>query len=544
MKQRVLPCRLRATRAAGLGVGLVALLTGEIAAASSWIFSTGFESGTLCAWSSSAPPSSCGVLHHSTFAAPDALPWPAPWTAAGGVDLADVQAGRGRLRPVASGYSLARMAAPLDAADVEVTFTMRLEDAATQGVGFYVRQNGGYLEQSTPPGEGYAVFVEGGFRGTPGIGVWKEDGGHEIELLHATPFSPVAGVDYRVRFHVAQHDPTTTRLLARIWPAAETEPYAWHLDHLDATPQLQGIAGGIAVDSWSVVQSPGAIVATTAVDDIVVHRLFPPLVEPTGVTVVSAGHQFTEGPLWRGDHLLFTDIDADTIYRLDPPAAVSVFRTPSDGANGLAELDGALLAAEHTGRRVSITDGLDGVTTLVDAYQGAALNSPNDLAVRSDGTIYFTDPDYGLSGPRELAWNGLFRRAPDGTLTAEWEGLPPDDEPNGVALSPDETVLYMSDTASGEVWAWSVAPDGDLSSPRLFASGLFLPDGLCVDRRGNLYVATWADEVAVFSPQAAPIAALPTPSAATNCAFGGDGRDLYVTVQSAVVRARTLIPGS
>ena len=538
---------MRNTSSAPL-LGLLAILglaATSAQAANSWIFSSDFESGTLCGWSAAAPAADCGEVYSQTFSTADGTPWPVPWTDVGGVALADIQGGRARLRPFPSGYSLARMFADIDVSNVQVTFTLRLEDEATQGVGFYVRQNGGYLQQTLPRGEGYAVFIEGTFRGTPGIGVWKEDDGDEIELLHAVPFAPASGVDYRVRFRVQQEDAATTRLLARIWPATDPEPFAWDLNHLDATPQLQGIGGGIAVDSWSVIQSPGPITASTDVDDVEVTALFNLL--PSGATaeLVSSGFQFTEGPVWRDDHLLFSDIDGNTIFRLDPPSNVTVFRSPSGDANGLAtNVDGDLLAAEHTNRRISVTDGSGIVTTLVDSYQGDAFNSPNDIAVRSDGTIYFTDPDYGLPGPRELPFNGLFRRTPGGTLIAEWEGVPPNDQPNGVALSPDEATLYMSDTASGEVWAWAVASGGSLSDPRLFAAGLNLPDGLCIDQRGNLYVATWTDGVAIFSPEAAPLDVLATPSAATNCSFGGDGRDLYVTVQTAVVRTRTLVPGN
>jgi hypothetical protein len=292
------------------------------------------------------------------------------------------------------------MVAPFGAVDVETTFTMWLEDAATQGVGFYVRQNGGYLEDDDPPGEGYAVFVEGTFRGLPGIGVWKEDAGLEIPLAHASPFSPAADVAYRVRFRVEQADLASTRLRARMWPAAEPEPLAWDVDHLDSTPQLQGIGGGLAIDSWSVIQSPGPITASTLVDDLEVAPIFAPLPVGAALDQVVGGFQFTEGPLWRGDHLLFSDIDADTIYRLDPPADVTVFRAASGNSNGLAEtIVGDLLVAEHALRRISITDSEDTVTALVDDYQGDAFNSPNDIAVRSDGTIYFTDPDLACRGP-------------------------------------------------------------------------------------------------------------------------------------------------
>jgi gluconolactonase len=436
------------------------------------------------------------------------------------------------------------MAAPLGAVNAEVAFTLVLTDEPTQGVGFYLRQNGGYLQQTTPAGAGYAVFVEGSFRSLAGIGVWKEENGQEIELAHSQDLLPVEGVAYRVRFRVLQDDASTTRLQAKIWEAAEPEPLAWQLDHLDATASLQGVAGGMAIDSWSVLTS--GITEHTLVDDVVVLPLVDPRLGVTGPTTVDDTLLFAEGPVWRDDHLLFSDLDADAIYRLDPPAARSSFHTPSGESNGLAlDLDGSLLAAQQAERRVARIDDLGTETVVVDSYQGSQLNSPNDLVVRSDGTLYFTDPDYGLPGPRELAFNGLFRLPPGQAPVAEWEGSPPDNEPNGVALSPDESTLYVSDSGAGEVLAWSVAPDGVLSNPRLFASGLTIPDGMCVDHRGNLWVASWAPRLEVYSPDGGHWGGFPLPAPGTNCAFGGaDGRDLYVTAQSHLLRYRVLTGGA
>jgi gluconolactonase len=115
-----------------------------------------------------------------------------------------------------------------------------------------------------------------------------------------------------------------------------------------------------------------------------------------------------------------------------------------------------------------------------------------------------------------------------------------------VALSPDESTLYVSNTESGEILAWDVAPDGSLSNPRTFAAGLTIPDGLCVDQRGHVYVATWGEGLVVFSPSGAQVVILPVdaPATPTNCAFGGDGRDLWVTAQTGLYRTRTLVPGS
>lgn len=146
-----------------------------------------------------------------------------------------------------------------------------------QGIGFYVRQNGGYLQQTVPHGQGYAVFVEG-FRTTQGIGVWREVGGVEtdIEITFDNALNLQNAVPYRVRFRVSQMDAGTTLLQARIWPVGQAEPAAWNVEATDATPVLQNLSGGIALDSWSVLQSPDPITAHTLVDDVEVEGLCIP----------------------------------------------------------------------------------------------------------------------------------------------------------------------------------------------------------------------------------------------------------------------------
>jgi hypothetical protein len=195
----------------------------------------------------------------------------------GNVALADIQQGMARLMPMPTNYSLARMGAPTSTRDVEVRFSLRLEDLATQGVGFYVRQNGGYLTQTTTHGQGYAVFVEGSFRGQSGIGLWKETDGTEsqLPLAHASPVI-TANADYRVRFQVQQTSPTQSLLRAKLWLASDAEPAAWQTSVVDATGVLQNISGGIAVDSWSSLTSPTMISAHTFVDSIELVSLCPP----------------------------------------------------------------------------------------------------------------------------------------------------------------------------------------------------------------------------------------------------------------------------
>jgi hypothetical protein len=205
----------------------------------------------------------------------DADSWPAPWVEAGGVARADVVGGRARLAPMESSYSLARMHLPGDAADADIVFTVEFDDLVSQGVGFYARQNGGYLGQSDPHGQGYAVFVEG-FRGAPAIGVWREVDGDEQELEVAQ--NPVAnmtsGVTYAVRFAVSQQDASSTRLRCRIWEADTAEPTAWAIDTTDSTAVLQNLSGGYAADAWSSINpnNPGTI-ADVYIDDIRIGQL-------------------------------------------------------------------------------------------------------------------------------------------------------------------------------------------------------------------------------------------------------------------------------
>ena len=268
-----------------------ALLAAPVAAES--VFFDSFEVGSVCAWSSAAgAPACCGALIlEENFALADGSAWPAPWVEAGNeVALADVQGGRGRLRPAPSGYSLARMVAPGTAAVVEALFTLVFEDAATQGVGFYARQNGGYLQQTVPPGEGYAVFVEA-FRGDA-IGVWREVDGVEddLEILFDPGLGFVDDTPYRVRYRMdsvpgmdfvpgmdlipglaGRPMGATTRLRARVWPAGAPEPAIWQVDFEDSSPELQGDAAGFAIDSWSELTA--AIGAHTLVDDLQVFEV-------------------------------------------------------------------------------------------------------------------------------------------------------------------------------------------------------------------------------------------------------------------------------
>lgn len=268
-----------------------------------------------------------------------------------------------------------------------------------------------------------------------------------------------------------------------------------------------------------------------------------PLAGATAATLLQGGFQFTEGPQWRDatHDWLFTDINAATVYRY--AGGATVFRMPSQNANGLAlDPGGELITCEHGGRRVA-RGSTATPTTIADSFEGKKLNSPNDVVVRSDGTIYFTDPPYGIAdNQRELDFIGVFRIAPGGQLTAERRGALTE-KPNGLALSPDEHTLYVADTDAGLVRQMSVAADGSLGAATDFVHTSVGPDGLAVDAMGNLFVATNAG-IEVFGPDGHRFGLVSTNLAAANVAFGGDDhRTLLVTARTELYTFTVANPG-
>jgi len=196
-------------------------------------------------------------------------PWPGGWHEAGGVALADVQDGRGRLRPIITDYSLARMIAPMDCTDVDASLTFMFTDGNTQGVGLFARNNGGYLRQTEPPGEGLAAFAEA-FRSPVGIGLWREVDGQERLIPPVTPFDIQPNVEYRMRFRLTQQDASTSLLQTKIWPISGSEPADWIAEQTDDTVSLQNAGGALALDAWSSEQASGNDAADLFFDDIVV----------------------------------------------------------------------------------------------------------------------------------------------------------------------------------------------------------------------------------------------------------------------------------
>lgn len=269
------------------------------------------------------------------------------------------------------------------------------------------------------------------------------------------------------------------------------------------------------------------------------------IVKPNSLRQIAKNLRFTEGPLWKDGTLLFSDIPADTIYQWTAGGGLTKFRSPSGNSNGLTlDNQGHLIACEHGNRRVSRTEPDGTVKALVEKYEGKRLNSPNDVIVRSDGSVYFSDPPYGVKPEqRELDFQGVFRFSPDGALALEAGDF---DKPNGIAFSPDEKILYVTDTGRKHIKAFDVRPDGTLVDGRVFADlgsdPAHGPDSMKVDSRGNLFVACGG--IWVFDKTGKHLGTISLPESASNCAFGEkDYTALFITAGPSVYRVDLNFPG-
>ena len=260
-----------------------------------------------------------------------------------------------------------------------------------------------------------------------------------------------------------------------------------------------------------------------------------------------------EGPLWwkEGHYLLFSDIHNDRRMKYEPGRGVAVFQEPTNRANGLTrDLQGRLVACEHDSRRVTRQE-LDGTTTVIaNSFQGRRLNRPNDVVVKSDGCIYFTDPWTSPAAPEQwdLTFSGVYRVTPDlGTMS-----LLIDDFvlPNGLAFSPDEKVLYINDTRRAHIRAFELLPNGTLAkhTDRVFADlrgpEPGVPDGMKVDVEGNVYCGG-AGGIWLMDPQGKQLGRIVHGApATTNIAFGGDDwKTLYFTSRNHLGSVNVKIPG-
>ncbi len=260
------------------------------------------------------------------------------------------------------------------------------------------------------------------------------------------------------------------------------------------------------------------------------------------VEKAAGGFRFTEGPVWHPDgFLLFSDIPANKILKWTGPNEVEVFREDSGQSNGLAfDNQGRLIACEHGSRRVSRSVLNGASTAIAETYDGKRLNSPNDCVVRSDGMIFFTDPPYGLGNrEREIPFNGVYRVMPDEEPVLLDDTF---DRPNGIVLSPDESVLYIADTAKNHVRAFDVDSSGGISNGRVFGFAPN-PDGLTIDRDGRVYV-TSHEGVVVFNTQGDRVEVIALPETPANCAFGGaENKTLFMTARTSLYAVKLKVPG-
>jgi gluconolactonase len=302
------------------------------------------------------------------------------------------------------------------------------------------------------------------------------------------------------------------------------------------TAQRQALRGQI--QQWLWLRWPGACLQ---VQDPALYTLFT---QQTQLTRITTGFQFTEGPIWCPEQncLLFSDIPANQIWQLDAHQTARVFRQPSQHANGLTrDGQGRLIACEHGSRQVTRTE-LDGSITLLAAqFQGKALNSPNDVVVKSDGSIYFTDPPYGITPQQQQQpCQGVYRIDPQ--TQALTLAIADFVAPNGLVFSPDEQRLYISDSSEARqhVRVFEVQPDGTLTGGMVFCDLKVdrpgVPDGMTCDRHGNLF-CTAAGGVWIFSPTGQHLGTIRIPELPTNCTWGdADGQGLYITAGGSVYR--------
>ncbi len=306
-------------------------------------------------------------------------------------------------------------------------------------------------------------------------------------------------------------------------------------------------------------QKPAAVGSIVRLDPA-----FDTLVPPDAqIEKLAGGFTFIEGPLWRPSNVLwFSDVVGNVVRQWAPDGKVTVILDPGgwdgknlpaggyNGPNGMtADKDGAVLLCQHGYRRIVRISSDMKITTLVDKFEGKKLNSPNDLVFRSDGSLYFTDPPYGLpkgddDPMKELKFNGVYRLA-NGKLQLLIKDLT---RPNGIAFSPDEKTLYVANSEKKRFWMrYDVAANGSVSKGKVFADVTAekeegVPDGMKVDSQGNVY-GTGPGGIWVFSPEGKHLGTIKPPEQPANCGWGDDGKSLYITARTGLYRLKLAVAG-
>ncbi len=331
---------------------------------------------------------------------------------------------------------------------------------------------------------------------------------------------------------------------------------------------------------------PSGVAADGVIDSapVKIDRLDPAVdqIIPKGAMLerVADGFKWVEGPVWTNNSLYFAEIPSNSIRKWTPEGGVSIFLQPSgykgaapyggpeSGSNGMTlDVRGRLSVAGHAQRDVYRFESLDpkaAITILADSYQGKKLNSPNDLVYKSDGSLYFTDPPYGLRSQKDddpekqLTVNGVYRiphalQQKPGAAPARGllELLVSDlTRPNGIAFSPDEKYLYVNNSEPKKIWMrYTVQADGKLAEPKLLYDATAdprpgSPDGMKVDQQGNIY-STGPGGVWIFSPEGKPLGTILISEKAANVTWAGpDRKTLYITASSSIYRIHLNVAGA
>jgi gluconolactonase len=314
-------------------------------------------------------------------------------------------------------------------------------------------------------------------------------------------------------------------------------------------------------------QLKAPIAATSPISrfDPRLDRVIPP---EAVLEKLADGFKWVEGPVWnrKENYLLFSDIPNNSILKWQEGKGVSLFLKPSGytgsepftgkepGSNGLTfDSSGRLVMAQHGDRRIARLEKDGRITVLADRYQGKRINSPNDLVFKSNGDLYFTDPPFGLAKAfddpnKELPFQGVYHLSTDGKLTLLIKDIK---APNGIAFSPDEKRLYVSDVDfNRSAWlVYDVKPDGTVANGRVFADAsrwkkapFFGPDGFKLDKEGNLFGAR-PGGVSIFAPDGTHLGSIELRGPTSNVAWGDDGSTLYITGGTAVYRIRLSTKG-
>jgi len=339
------------------------------------------------------------------------------------------------------------------------------------------------------------------------------------------------------------------------------------MDHVRTLFGLVTILLSMAASSSPLFGYQGEL---RVIEVVYLDRRFDKLV-PANVKIekVAGGHHWVEGPVWNRweGYLLFSDIPRNAIYKWQDGKGESLFLKPSGytgrtpfkgpepGSNGLTyDPQGRLVLAEHGDRRIARLERNGRKTTLVDRYQGKRINSPNDLIFNSKGDLYFTDPPFGLPGSfddphKELPFQGVYRYSKEGRLTLLTRDIK---APNGIAFSPDEKRLYVSNAdASNAVWMmFDVKPDGTIANGKtLFDATAWtktkpgVPDGMKIDKDGNLFAAG-PGGIHVIAPDGTHLGSIEIGMPTGNLAWGEDGSTLFITSSRTVYRLKLSTKGA